>query len=185
MPSHVALLRGINVGGHKRIAMADLRELMAALGHTDVSTYIQSGNVVFSCDAGDTHAIAGAIAGAIADRLSVDVPVIVLTREELAAVIAANPFAGEPDGKRVHAVIHPEALGSGREDEIVAALQSASAKGGRDDAVVVGRTLYLHTPDGLGRSDLAARLTRPAGPAGAGTARNWATVTRLMAMLDA
>jgi uncharacterized protein (DUF1697 family) len=66
---------------------------------------------------------------------------------------------------------------------IAAAQQSARAKGSRDEAVVVGRTLSLHTPDGLGRSELAMQLARSSGQA-AGTARNWATVTRLMAMLD-
>ena len=66
---------------------------------------------------------------------------------------------------------------------IAAAQRSATAKGSRDEAIVVGRTLFLHTPDGLGRSELAIQLARSSGQA-AGTVRNWATVTRLMAMLD-
>ena len=66
---------------------------------------------------------------------------------------------------------------------IAAAQRSARANGSRDEAIVVGRTLFLHTPDGLGRSELAIQLARSSGQA-AGTVRNWATVTRLMAMLD-
>src|SRR5215208_6954489 len=121
VPTHVALLRGINVGGRNRVAMAALREVVEGLGHTGVATYIQSGNVVF-------------------------------TSEELAAVAAAQRQAREA--------------------------------GGRDEAKVVGTTLYLHTPDGYGRSELAARLARIGSGRTAATARNWATVRKLLAMCD-
>jgi len=135
MPTHVALLRGINVGGRNRVAMADLREVVLGLGHTEVATYIQSGNVVFTSKEADTAAIAAALERAIAEHLDVRPKVIVLTRAELAQV--------------------------------------------------VGTTLFLHTPGGLGRSELAAQLTRLGGSRTAetaGTARNWATVNKLLAL---
>jgi len=69
-------------------------------------------------------------------------------------------------------------------ESVAAARQQAAAKGGRDEATVVGRTLFLHTPDGYGRSELAVRLSRARGPVADGTARNWATVTKLLALCD-
>jgi uncharacterized protein (DUF1697 family) len=88
MPTHVALLRGTNVGGRNRAAMADLREAVLGLGHTDVATYIQSGNVVFTSEEADTATIAAALERAIAEHLGVQPKVIVLTRAELAQVVA-------------------------------------------------------------------------------------------------
>jgi uncharacterized protein (DUF1697 family) len=91
MPTHVALLRGINVGGRNRVAMADLREVVLGLGHTEVATYIQSGNVVFTSEEADTARIAAALERAIAKHLGVRPTVVVLTRAELAQVVADNP----------------------------------------------------------------------------------------------
>ena len=91
MPTHVALLRGINVGGRNRVAMADLREVVLGLGHTEVATYIQSGNVVFTSEEADTARIATALERAIAKHLGVRPTVVVLTRAELAQVVADNP----------------------------------------------------------------------------------------------
>src|SRR5580704_10248557 len=103
MATHVALLRGINLGGRNRVAMADLRALVSDLGHTDVATYIQSGNVLFtaeaSADSADSAALARAMTEAIEARLGVTAPVVVVTREELGEILAANPYPGEPDPK--------------------------------------------------------------------------------------
>jgi uncharacterized protein (DUF1697 family) len=183
VPSHVALLRGINVGGRNKVAMSALRQVVASLGHSEVATYIQSGNVVFSSPLTDTGRLAADIEKAIAERMKVRPRVIVLSRDELAAVVADNPYPDEPHARRLHAVFRdaepgPEALAA-----LAAAQASAAARGGGDEARFVGRTLYLHTPDGYGRSELAAQLARrPA--TSAGTARNWATVTRLLGLLD-
>jgi uncharacterized protein (DUF1697 family) len=182
MPRYVALLRGINVGGRNRVAMADLRRLTEALGHTEVATYIQSGNVVFTSPDTDCGALADALERVIAGSLDVRPAVVVLSRADLAQVIADNPFRDEANPRCLHAVFRrrdlaPEAIAAVEEEQ-----QRARAKGSRDQAVPVGRALFLHTPDGLGRSELAARLTRSSVQAD-GTARNWATVTRLAAML--
>jgi uncharacterized protein (DUF1697 family) len=179
MPTHIALLRGINVGGRNRVAMADLRETVTSLGHRDVATYIQSGNVVFT--AGGEDDLTDALEHAIEQRLGVAAPVVVLSRDELAEVAQANPYAGEPNPKAVHAVFLSDEPDRALRDAVAAAVEQATAKGGRDEAQIVGRTLYLHTPDGYGRSDLAARVMRVTTT---GTARNWATVTKLLAMLE-
>ena len=104
MPTHIALLRGINVGGNKRVAMTDLRDVVTSLGHADVATYIQSGNVLFSSDQADTALLAAGLEQAMAGALGVEAGVVVLTRDELAQVARANPYAGEPNPKLVHVI---------------------------------------------------------------------------------
>ena len=187
MATHVALLRGINVGGRNKVAMADLREVVAELGHADVSTYIQSGNVLFSPDAPtpmpSRPRLAAALAAAITAKLGVTAPVVVLSRDELAAVIAANPFPDEADPKRVHAVLLSGAPGADAAAKIDEALARSAAKGARDELATVGRTIYLHTPDGFGNSELAAAVLRIVTSPRAGvtgTARNWATMLKLL-----
>jgi len=96
VPTHVALLRGINVGGHQKVPMAELREVVASLGHADVATYIQSGNVVFSTEQTDTAALATALEEAIAGTIGVQARVVVLSREDLGQVMRDNPYAAEP-----------------------------------------------------------------------------------------
>jgi uncharacterized protein (DUF1697 family) len=183
VPTHVALLRGINVGGSNKVPMADLRELMSSLGHTDVKTYIQSGNVVFSSEDSDTAKLAAVLDEAIAERFGVPGHVVVVSRAELAQVIADNPYPGESNPKALHAVFRKSDLSTDDLDRVETARQRAAGKGCRDEVAVVGRTLFLHAPDGIGRSELAAQLSRT-NSMRTGTARNWATVTKLMAMLD-
>jgi len=185
--THVALLRAINLAGRNKVAMADLRQIAGSLGHTDVATYIQSGNVVFTTAETDTAKLAGALEQKIARRLDVQPGVVVLSRDEFAAVIAGNPYPQETDPRRLHAVFRREDMSPDEIAAVAAAQQRASSKGSRDEATVVGRTLFLRTPDGLGRSELAGQLARSRtvmGAGTAGTARNWATVTRLLALLD-
>jgi uncharacterized protein (DUF1697 family) len=185
VPTHVALLRGINVGGRNKVAMADLRAVMTSLGHADVATYIQSGNVVFSTDQTDTALLAASIEGAIAEVLAVAPRVVVVSRAELAQVARDNPYAAETNPKAVHVVFAGQDPEPGVVDAVAAAQQQAARKGSHDEAQFVGRTLYLHTPDGYGRSELAELLARARGPLSAratGTARNWATVTKLLAL---
>ncbi len=184
MPTHVALLRGINLGPHKRVAMPALRALVASLGHTDVATYIASGNVVFTAGAADD--LAADLEGAIAAELGVECRVVVLTCAELARAVADNPYPDEPDPRKVHAFFLTGEPGAATREHVAQAQERAAAKGSRDTAAVVGRVLYLHTPDGFGRSELAAELSKGGKRnAAEGTARNWATVTRLRAMCGA
>lgn len=184
MPRYLALLRGINVGGRNKVAMADLRLIATDLGFTDVATYIQSGNLVFSCAVSNAAEHARALERAIAERVGVRPAVVVLSAAELARTMADNPFPDATNDKYLHAVFRDAKPSAADLARITEAVDRVRAKGSRDDAVVVGRTLFLHTPDGFGRSELATRLlSGSSGAAQAGTARNWATVTRLMAML--
>jgi len=197
MPTHVALLRGINVGGHNKVAMEDLRKIVGSLGHTDAATYIQSGNVVFTASAAQasaaqastaqasTAALAEAMEQAISAALGVHPRVVVLSRAEVEQIVRDNPYSGEPDPKKVHAVILSATPGPGVADAVAAATREFAERGSRDTAQVIGRTIFLHTPDGFGRSDLAALVTRPTVPGSpelTTTARNWATVLKLLAM---
>jgi uncharacterized protein (DUF1697 family) len=185
VPTHVALLRGINLGDHNKVAMADLREVVAGLGHSDVATYIQSGNVVFSTAQTDTAGLASALEQAIAASLGVPARVVVLSREELTQVTRDNPYAGEPSPKAVHAVFLSGEPGPDVAERVAAAQERAARRGSRDSAQLIGRTIFLHTPDGFGRSDLAAALVKLGqnkNDTVTGTARNWATVTKLLAL---
>jgi uncharacterized protein (DUF1697 family) len=182
VPRYLALLRGVNVGGRNKVAMADLRRIAAELGYTEVATYIQSGNLVFTSADDDTAGLARALERRIAEQLGVRPAVVVLSAAELGRVIAANPFPAETNGRYLHAVFRDTEPSAAEASRIAEAVGRARANGSADDAMVVGRALYVHTPDGFGRSELAARLVSSA-PRTAGTARNWLTVTRLMAML--
>src|SRR5215472_9196027 len=195
MPTHVALLRGINVGGGGKLAMTDLRQLLSSLGHTDVTTYIQSGNVVFTpSHSGPSHAdaspsgtaeLATGLRAAIAAEFGIDTPVIVVTRAELADVISANPYPDEPEPRYVHAVFLPAELDEGAREGIRQAEEQVRSQGSRDEVMLIGRTLYVHTPDGFGTSELAKTLlAKRSSPVARGTARNWNTVTKLLTMCD-
>jgi len=191
MATHVALLRGINVGGRNKVPMADLREVVTSLGHTGVTTYIQSGNVLFSTAETETAKLAAALESAIAERFGIWASVVVLSRDELTAVLAGNPYPDEPNPRLVHVVFLNAEPPKDLLDRIAAAGSAAAAKGSRDTVRAAGPALFLHTPDGFGTSELAQGVFRiispPAkkqAPGLAATARNWATSTRLLALCE-
>ena len=182
--AYAALIRAVNVGGTGKLAMSDLARLCEGEGLCDVKTYIQSGNVVFTASgSADDTALADDLEKAIADELGVICRVVVLTSAELARTVADNPFPGEPDPKRLHAIFLTAPAGKEAQEHLAQVRDKLGGKIGRDEVQIVGRTVYLHTPDGFGRSELAKALSRPRGPA-EGTARNWATVTKLLAMCE-
>ncbi|BBG00257.1 MULTISPECIES: DUF1697 domain-containing protein [Pseudonocardia] len=187
MRTHVALLRGINVGGTGKVPMAGLRSALTGRGFTDVGTWIQSGNVVLSVspDSPDGPAeIAATVEAVLREDFAVPRPVVVFGRDEYAAAVAANPFAGSGEPARLHAVFRSAPPSDDDRRRLDAALAAERAAGGRGDAAVVGRVVYLHLPDGLGRSTLAARLTARSGATdGGGTTRNWTTVGKLLELL--
>jgi len=165
-----ALLRGINVSGHRKVPMAELRQLVAGLGAVDVETYLQSGNVVFG--AADPLALGRALEVELAEQLDVDVHVVVRSADQLAAVVAGQPFEGTPTQ------LHVTFLAAEPAAERAAALET-----GRDDdrCALVGREVYLLCPDGYGRTKLnnaffERRLQQAA------TTRNWRTVLTLAEM---
>ena len=184
------LLRGVNNLGGKMVAMAELREVVASLGHTDVMTYIQSGNVIFTPRLTDGRtaarmdgaALAAELERAIADSTGVRARAVVLSREDIVRCVQDNPYPDQKDPKLLHAVFLPEVPGPGLAAWVADAERQVRANGSRDQAQLLGRTVYLHTPDGYPPSELRRVLARAGGPTSArvaGTARNWATVSRL------
>ena len=184
MSSFAILLRGVNVGGRNRVPMADLRTALTSAGLTQVRTYIQSGNIVASSPADDAEAVAAQVRAVIARTFHVDVPAIALSATDLEAVVDANPYPAEPDPRRLHAIVLPHPPTEQMLRGVEARLATAVAAGSPDSVTVVGRTAYLHTPAGFGTSRLAsALLSGGSSPLADGTARNWATVTAVLAML--
>jgi uncharacterized protein (DUF1697 family) len=180
--THVILLRGVNVGGNNAVPMAALRARLERDGFTRVRTYIQSGNVLVDAS-GTTAKVADRVGKAINDEFGVDVPVIGLSATELSRVVDANPYPDQTDHKRLHAMFLPAVPDEAARDR----LDELNAKFGppfsSDSMTLVGTTVYLHTPDGFGSSDLAKGLTTKGRLSSLnGTARNWATVTTLLEM---
>ena len=171
----IVLLRGVNVGENHKLPMKELAALLETLDLSGVKTYIQSGNVVFRGPRGPAPKLAATIASAIEETFDFRPGVIALTKEHLAKAAAANPFpAAESlqDGKTLHLFF----LGEAPKKVDVAGLDAAKAPS--EQWRVIDSVLYLHTPEGFGKSKLAAKAERCLGvPA---TARNWRTVTELL-----
>ncbi|GAA4621430.1 DUF1697 domain-containing protein [Actinoallomurus vinaceus] len=175
MVRYVALLRGVNVGRDTKVAMADFKDVLAGLGHTDVRTHLNSGNAVFTAPEAPAEEIAAAIEDGLAAALGRTVPVMVRTADELRAIVENNPLevrdpakfavaflAEPPDHERLRALdpaeFAPEELGLGEKD------------------------LYFYFPNGLGRAKLPPILARRLGLQA--TVRNWNTVTRLLELAE-
>lgn len=178
MNTWVALLRGINVGGANRLPMAELRKLLERLGLEGVRTYIQSGNVVFGSANDNTP-------GALGERIEATIEkhhgfrprVLVLSEARFREALEANPF---PEAEAEPKTLHLYFLGESPVDADATALEAVASPTERFR--LGDRVLYLHAPDGFGRSKLASRAEALLGvPA---TARNWRTVTRLRKMIE-
>ncbi|MGW3309930.1 DUF1697 domain-containing protein [Streptomyces sp. NPDC001073] len=176
--TYAALLRGINVGGNKKLPMADLRTLLEGLGLDGVRTYLQSGQAVFTSGHGDEESLAADIARAIEERFGFTVGVVVRDHAYLAAIVADCPFpAAELEGKQLHVTYYSVPLA----DDRFAGLDQAAFL--PEEFRLGDRALYLYAPDGLGRSKLAAELSRPRlGKGVVATSRNWNTVVKLVEM---
>ena len=176
MPTYVALLRGINVSGQKKVSMAVLREVHAGLGHTDVVTYIQSGNVVFDAEIGDVETLRPEIEEAIVEEFGFDVPVVIRTSAQLASIIAASPYARSgADPSRLAVTFLNEMPAVDRAAGVDANAFSP------DEFSLAGREIYLHCPTGFGRTKLTNTfLEKRLGVTA--TTRNWKTVTELAAL---
>ena len=172
---HIALLRGINVGRAKRVAMADLRALVEGLGYEDVRTLLNSGNVVFTVARGARGDPADRIEQALATRLGVASRVTVLTAAELATVVRSNPLravARDPSRLLVAVLTNPA-------DRI--RLKPLARMNWKREAIAIGtRVSYLWCPQGMIESPLAKAVGRVLGDAT--TTRNWATMMKLHAV---
>ena len=171
----VALLRGVNIG-KRQLPMAALREGLTAAGCSDVATYVQSGNVVLTPPRGQGELepwlaeVVGGIAG-------FDVPVVLRTADEVAAVVERNPYP-DAGGTRLHVVFCSPLAPS----DLLDAVDVAAAA--PEHATIVGGDLYMYLPDGMGRARLPLLIERSTKRTGiVGTTRNWNTVERLLTML--
>ena len=176
MATYVALLRGINVGGNKMIAMAELRAALTKAGFSNVRTLLQSGNVVLDAAASSPAKLEYQLEAEVKKRFSLDVEVHVRSAAELAAVIKANPFGAEAKRDPSHLLVTFFKTPPGN-----AKVKSAQAAiVGPERLQADGRHLYMVFPDGIGRSKATVVVGKLLGPVG--TARNWNTVQKLAAL---
>src|SRR6476659_7811060 len=149
MPISVVLLRGINVGRHRRVTMADLRASLAGAGYPDVETYVQSGNLLVETRVGAAR-LSAAVEGALRADLGLDVDAVVRTGTQLRKVVAANPFLAE---KLPTNALH---FGFCKSKPSAAAVRALADRDfGRDRATAAGTEVYLCYPDGQGRSNMS------------------------------
>jgi len=167
MNTYLALFRGINVGGHNRIPMKELREIIEACGYRDVETYIQSGNVLFSSAPTKAKEFPGEVAAALQKHCGLEPEIFVLGTQELDQAIEANPFRGvEPSS------LHFYFLSDDPQEFDLSGVISPS-----EQFELMGKVFYLHAPDGIGRSKLVARLEKLLGVLATG--RNGKTLLAL------
>lgn len=180
MSFHVALLRGINVGGHNKVAMSDLRALLDDLGFTGVKSLLQSGNLVFQSKQRTDAALERLLEAETAKRLELSADYIVRTAVQWAKVVAGNPFPKEAQSDPSHLVVVflKTAPSAKSVDTLRAAIQ------GPEILRCQGKELYVVYPAGIGRSKLTGSLIE-AKLGTRGTARNWNTVLKLAAQVGA
>ena len=176
MPRQVALLRGINLGSNRRVSMGDLRELLEGHGYEDVRTHLQSGNVVLSSRVTGAR-LERALERQLADGLGIEVEVLVRSRKQLADVVARDPLGKVAKNPSRYLVSFLRSKPAAR---VVRELEAADVKPER--FVLEGRELYAWHPGGVQRSKLSKLLAERLGVTA--TARNWNTVTRLLALAD-
>jgi uncharacterized protein (DUF1697 family) len=179
MTGFVSLLRGINVGGNRKIRMDDLKELYASLGFKDVISYIQSGNVVFHSDEGDVALLRRHIEDGIEKKFSFHVEVIIRTSAELSEIIDKNPFQGQESKESKWVVV---LLLAARPDD---SAQEDLLKSyvGPEELFIFGKEMYIYYTNGIGRSKLSLSLIEKKLKTG-GTARNWNTILQLQKLLQ-
>jgi uncharacterized protein (DUF1697 family) len=174
---HVVLLRGINLGARNRIAMPQLREALEDAGFEDVRTHLQSGNVVLTSSA-KPDGVARKCEKVIKERFSLEIPVVVRSRAELAQILKRNPLGKvATDPKRYQVSFLAAKLPA----KVVRELEAAAADG--EQVVAIGREVYAWHPRTIARSRLWAQLAGK-GLGVTATARNWATVEALLELAN-
>jgi uncharacterized protein (DUF1697 family) len=177
MTTHIGLLRAVNLPGTNRVAMAELRDLVASLGFGNVRTLLQSGNFVFDAKVAADAKLEAMLEGAAAKTLGVATDFFVRSAKEWQALIGANPFPKEAKSDPGHLIVL--CLKTAPAAAAVTALQKAIK--GREVVRANGREAYITYPDGAGRSKLTiALIEKHLGTRG--TARNWNTVLKLDAL---
>ena len=179
MPLVISLLRGVNVGGHRKVAMDSLRALYASLGLNDSRTYVQSGNVVFRTSARDLEALARKVERAIESTFGFHSDVVLRTATELRAIVETNPFAGRNDLDPAKLAVFFLGADPGSEAwEKVRAIKT-----GPEELRINPREIYVYFSEGMGRTKLPIPAIERALKTPS-TARNWNTVMKLLAMAE-
>jgi len=174
--THIAFLRGINVGGKNKLPMKDLVSIFMGAGAKDVRTYIQSGNVVFTASRRVLGRLDNTVTAEIEARLGLKVPVVLRTQAELEAARDANPYQHRPPNPKA---LHVMFLRDSPSKSAVAALDPRRSP--PDEFTVVGREVFLYCPNGVGRSKLTTTWIDRALDT-VSTIRNWNTVNTLVNM---
>jgi uncharacterized protein (DUF1697 family) len=174
VPRYVVLVRGVNVGGHNKLPMADFREVLTGIGFTNVATYLQSGNAVFTATRRSPAALAKVVEAALKQELKLNVQALVVTSDRLKRIVKDNPMV-KVDDDPTHLYV---AFLSGKPH--AKALKAIDVdRYAPDQFVVAGDIAYLHYPKGMGRSRLDPGVVF--GRCGVwATARNWRTVSQLL-----
>jgi uncharacterized protein (DUF1697 family) len=177
VPRYVALLRGINLGSQRRVSMPRLRATLGDAGYGSVGTVAQSGNLVLTSDA-RPEKLERNLAKLLKASFGFEIAVLIRTRDELADVIANDPFAGEADDAARYQVSF---LSADPDSARIAELERAAVAPER--VAVRGREIYAWHPGGVGRSPLAKLMTEHHLGVGV-TARNWRTLGKLLALAE-
>jgi uncharacterized protein (DUF1697 family) len=171
---HLALMRGINVGGKNMLPMRDLAGMFEDAGCANVRTFIQSGNVIFTATASVSKGLAGVAASKIEERFGYNVPVVLRTAQQLRDVVSNNPFPGAEE------ILHVMFLADRPSPAKIAALDPN--RSAPDSFIVRGQEVYLQLPNRVAASKLTnAWFDSQLGTVS--TLRNWRTVTKLLEMM--
>jgi len=179
METCITMLRGINMTGHNAIKMTGLANLFMQIGYNDAETYIQSGNIVFTCHNGNIEDVSSGIRKAILSEFNLNIAVITRTANEMKKIISANPFLEEPgfDPSKM-AVLFLELKPSDAQVLKVAGIDYPP-----DKFHINGSEIYVYCPNGFGKTKLYTNFFE-AKMKVTGTARNWRTVNKLMEMAE-
>ena len=175
MKTYISILRGINVSGHKLIKMDAIRKSYDQLGFQNITTYVQSGNIVFTSKKTKSDELAQKISEQIEEDYGFEVPVIVMTIDTLRQIIDDNPFLKDTGTERTF--LHVTFLSSEPHNYDLRAIEEKKQKA--EEIVVANKAVYLYCPNGYGKSKLNNRFLENKLRVGA-TTRNWKTTNKLL-----
>jgi uncharacterized protein (DUF1697 family) len=178
MTTFVSLLRGINVGGHHQVPMAELQALSKALGYKQVITYGHAGNVVFTCEETDPTQLAKRLEKGFAQQFGFAVTILVRTAEQFHQMVCNSPFASQPEKESQWILVL--FLTTRPTSTALQALQETHA--GPEEIHLMGQEMYLYYPQGIGRSKLSPAFLEKKLQT-TGTGRNWNTILQLQKRL--
>jgi len=175
MKTYIALLRGINVSGKNLIKMAELKVLFTKIGLNNVITYIQSGNIIFQSELSDKKVVGNNIKKVIQEKYNYNIPVLIITKKSLENVFSSNPFL--VDKNIALSSLYVTFLHEKPNIEGIPLLKNYTTK--QEEFIVDNKIVYLHYPNGSGRSKLSNNLIESKLKTTA-TSRNWRTITKLV-----